>query len=322
MTKNFTAQTLYSWKRCLPEEERSEWELLTFNPDDFFGTSLLFRRKDRSSYAVGVVGEASNSDRFFELPMFLQFYFAARQTENIWVLLAFDGNGEIMLRIRFTPGKAPLVVSTELLSSEVQRCMINRHGHILVGYDNSLYFSDTQNSEEFSPIADLSIEHTHPGAKGFVLPLLEWYDAEGNLIHMFTDNMNTSITEINIDAEDRALVTVDLADPIIRLSLDGITCIEKNCLEGTVIEGITEASDKSGYLISCTRKENDPSKFETLPTGLPPFAETFWLDADGDRYCDCRAFSESGEQLPLDSYSCRGNTILIEDEGWIYRIML
>ena len=250
MTKNFTAQTLYSWKRCLPEEERSEWELLTFNPDDFFGTSLLFRRKDRSSYAVGVVGEASNSDRFFELPMFLQFYFAARQTENIWVLLAFDGNGEIMLRIRFTPGKAPLVVSTELLSSEVQRCMINRHGHILVGYDNSLYFSDTQNSEEFSPIADLSIEHTHPGAKGFVLPLLEWYDAEGNLIHMFTDNMNTSITEINIDAEDRALVTVDLADPIIRLSLDGITCIEKNCLEGTVIEGITEASDKSGYLIS------------------------------------------------------------------------
>ena len=317
MTKDFTAETLYSWKRCIPEEERPDWELLTFNPDDFFGTCLLLRHRGDFSYAIGVVGEASNSDCFFRLPDFLQFYFASRQTENIWVLLAFDGGGEIMLRIKFVAGRPPLVVSMDQLNGEVQRCMINRHGHILVGYDNSAYFSDTQNSEEFSPIADLSVEHTHPGKRGFVLPLFEWYDEEANLIHMFSDNMNTAVTEINIDAEDRALVTVDLADPIIRLSLDGITCIEKGCLEDVVIEGVTEAADKSGYLISCTRKGCEQSQLELLPIGLPPFSETLWLDADGEQYYDCRAFSESGEQLPLDSYSCRGNTVLIEDDGWI-----
>ena len=75
MTKDFTAETLYSWKRCIPEEERPDWELLTFNPDDFFGTCLLLRHKGDFSYAIGVVGEASNSDCFFRLPDFLQFYF-------------------------------------------------------------------------------------------------------------------------------------------------------------------------------------------------------------------------------------------------------
>ncbi len=322
MIKNFTAETLYSWKRCIPEKEHSEWELVAFNPDDFFGTSLLFRRWDRSAYAIGVVGEASNSDRFFSLPGLFEFFFASRQTEDTWIILAFDGNSEIMFRIQFIPGKMPLVIDMIFLSGEVQRCMINRQGQVLIGYDNSSYFSDMENTELFSPVTDLNTSYAHPGKKGLELPLFEWYSAEGERIHTISDNINTTVTEINIDVEDRALIAVDLTDPIIRLSLDKISCIEKKCFEGTVIEGITEAGDKSGYLISYSKKAVKPSDEKKLSSGFLPFSETFWLDADSEQHYSCRVFSESGDPLPLDSYSCRCNTILIEESGWLYRVTL
>lgn len=146
-----------------------------------------------------------------------------RQTEDIWVILVFDGSEEHMMRIRFSPGKAPAVLTAEPLSSEVNRCIVNRRGHILIGYDNSGFFSDTQNIEDFSPIADISISHAFAGENGIVLPLLEWYDSDGKLIHMFTDNINTTVTELTIDAEDRALIALDLSDALVRLE-PGRTC--------------------------------------------------------------------------------------------------
>ena len=69
MTKNLIAEKLYPWKRCIPVDERSDWELLTYNPDDFFGTSMLFRHRENYSYALGVVAETSGGDRFYTVPV-------------------------------------------------------------------------------------------------------------------------------------------------------------------------------------------------------------------------------------------------------------
>lgn len=146
---------------------------------------MLFRHRKNSSYALGVVAETSGGDRFYTVPVLSDIFFAVRQTEDIWVILVFDGSEEHMMRIRFSPGKEPAVLTAEPLSSEVNRCIVNRRGHILIGYDNSGFFSDTQNIEDFSPIADISISHAFAGENGIVLPLMEWYDSDGKLIHMF-----------------------------------------------------------------------------------------------------------------------------------------
>lgn len=317
MTKNLIAEKLYPWKRCIPVDERSDWELLTYNPDDFFGTSMLFRHRENSSYALGVVAETSGGDRFYTVPVLSDIFFAVRQTEDIWVILVFDGSEEHMMRIRFSPGKEPAVLTAEPLSSEVNRCIVNRRGHILIGYDNSGFFSDTQNIEDFSPIADISISHAFAGENGIVLPLMEWYDSDGKLIHMFTDNINTTVTELTIDAEDRALIALDLSDALVRLEPGRICFEEQDCLHGKMIEGITEAKDHSGYLLSFAADEHDVLQ---LPW-TEPFPQTVWLNPGGDPAV-CRTFSETGAELPMDSYSCRANTILIEDEGWIFRLML
>ena len=59
----------------------------------------------------------------------------------------------------------------------------------------------------------------------------------------------------------------------------------------------------------------------SIPGG-PQQPQTVWLSSGSEDPVTCRAFSEDGEELPMDSYSCRGNTILIEDDGWIFRIIL
>ena len=84
-----------------------------------------------------------------------------------------------------------------------------------------------------------------------------------------------------------------------------------------MIEGITEAKDHSGYLLSFAADEHDVLQ---LPW-TEPFPQTVWLNPSSDPAV-CRTFSETGAELPMDSYSCRANTILIEDEGWIFRLML
>ena len=321
MTKDFTAEKLYPWNRCIPEERRDDWELLTFNPDDFFGTALLFRHKKHSTYAVGTVGECSNSDFFCEIPIRDEIFFAARQTEDTWILLVYDGDIEYMMRLRLNAGRRPEVLNTEILGSEVRRCMVNRQGHILIGYDNSCYFSDAYGFDSV-PVADLSIESAGAGQNGTILPLLEWYDAEGNLIHMFSDNRNTVITELNIDSEDRALITVDLADPIIRLAPGDISYIDKNCLFGTVIEGLTEAENHSGYLISFSNGREILHDEQELPYRSFSMPSTMWLESGASGPVPCRVSCGKKENLPLDGYSCRGNTVLIEEDGWIYRLLL
>lgn len=318
MTKNFIAEKLYPWERCIPADQRSDWELLTYNPDDFFGTSMLLRHRENSSYALGVVTEISGGDRFYPLPILSDIFFAVRQTEEIWVLLVFDGSEESLMRIRFAPGKDPVVLISEPLSSEVNRCIVNRRGHILIGYDNSAFFSDTQNIEDFSLSANASGSYAFTGQNGRMLPLLEWYDFHGNLIHMFTDNINTTVTELTIDAEDRALIALDLSDALVRLEPGRIHFDEKDCLHARMVEGITEAKDHSGYLLSFSTEESDDS---CLPR-TDSFPQTVWLNPSDEPPVACRTFSEAGDELPMDSYSCRGNTILIEEDGWIFRVML
>ena len=320
MTKNLNAEKLYPWNRCIPEEERPDWELLTFNPDDFFGTSLLFRHRRKDTYAVGTVEESSNRDCFFEIPFHSEIFFAARQTEKIWILLAYDGEVEYMVRLRFSAGEPPALLNAEVLSSEVRRCIVNRHGHILIGYDNSWYFSDTCDCEPF-PALKGDIGCTGDGQNISALPLLEWYDADGTLLHMFADNRNTVITELNIDSEDRALIALDLADPIVRLAPDGVSFIEKSCIMGMVIEGFTEARDRSGYLISFSAEGSILSE-DTAFRLAPPPSETIWVGSEDGAPVPCRASCGSEKELPLDGYSCRANTILIEDDGWLYRIEL
>ena len=321
MTNDITAEKLYPWNRCIPGEKRDDWNLLTFNPDDFFGTALLFCHKKSGTYALGIVGECSNSDFFCEIPLRDEIFFAARQTEDVWILLLYDGTSEYMMRLRLSAGQPPEVLSTEILGSEVRRCMVNRQGHILIGYDNSCYFSDTCGFDSM-PVADLSIEHAGIGQNGTILPLLEWYDTDGNLLHMFSDNRNTVITELNIDSEDRALIAVDLEDPIIRLAPGDISYIDRNCLFGTVIEGLTEAQNHSGYLISFSGGReilHDERKTSHRNFSVP---STVWLGSDATDPVPCRVLCDREESLPLDGYSCRGNTVLIEENGWIYRILL
>ena len=86
---------------------------------------------------------------------------------------------------------------------------------------------------------------------------MEWYDSDGKLIHMFTDNINTTVTELTIDAEDRALIALDLSDALVRLEPGRICFEEQDCLHGKMIEGITEAKDHSGYLLSFAADEHD-----------------------------------------------------------------
>lgn len=324
MTKNFIAEKLYPWNRCIPAEERSDWELCTFNSDDFFGTSMLFRHAEGENYAVGVVGEADGSDFFHEIPVLSEIFFAVRQTEEIWVLLAYDGSDEHMIRIRLAPGKEPLILSTELLPSQVSRCIINRRGHILIGYDNSSFFSDVYDREDFRPVTDIALSHAFAGENGTVLPLLEWYNFDGQLIHMFTDNMNTAVTELTIDGNDSALVAVDMADSIIRLQEGAISFIENEYFHFRLIEGLAESGDLSGYLVSFQDEEETlilPPPKSTLLSD--PAFRTVWIDPDSEIFpLPCRAFDPSGRELPLDSYCCRGNIVLIEEDGWIFRIIL
>lgn len=317
MSKNLIAEKLYPWERCIPSGERSDWELLTYNPDDFFGTSMLFQHRELSAYAVGAVSETSGGECFHVIPLFFDIFFAVRQTEDIWVILAFDGSDELLLRLRFAPGREPDILTAQQLPGEVSRCVVNRRGHILIGYDNGRFFSDTQNTETIHPVADLSLPNTFPGKNGMVLSLLEWYDFNGNLLHIIADNMNTAVTELTIDSEDRALVALDLSHTLVRLDAEKISFEEKKCLHSRTIEGITEAGDHSGYLLSFTEELSEVS----IPGG-PQQPQTVWLSSGSEDPVTCRAFSEDGEELPMDSYSCRGNTILIEDDGWIFRIIL
>ena len=135
---------------------------------------------------------------------------------------------------------------------------------------------------------------------------------------MFTDNINTTVTELTIDTQDRALVALDFSDPLIRLEPENISLEEKICIQSRMIEGITEAKDHSGCLISFTEEEYDR---QSLP-GSAPSTVTVWLNYDSETPVACRTFNDTGAELPMDSYSCRANTILIEDDGWIFRVML
>ena len=318
MSKNLIAEKLYPWERCIPAGERSDWELLTYNPDDFFGTSMLFRHRKLSAYAIGVVAEADGDDCFHVIPLFFDVFFAVRQTEDIWVMLAFDGSEELLLRIRFVPGKEPDILTVRPLPGEVSRCIVNRHGHILIGYDNGIFFSDSEGSRDFRPVADISLPNNFAGKKGTVLPLLEWYDSGGRLIHIFADNMNTAVTELTIDAEDRALMSLDFSDLLIRLDPEKISFEEKEFLHSKTVEGITETSDHSGYVISFTEGFTEG---RSVPEE-PQTPQTVWIDPEKELPVVCRAYSPSGDELPMDSYSCRANIILIEDSGWIFRVTL
>ncbi len=330
MKKIFKAKKLYQWNRCIPVGERSDWELAAYNPDDYFGTSLLFHN-NRSEYALGAVSETGRNDCFYHLRNFAEIFFASRQTENIWAVLACFDDMEYLLRIRFETGQNPLVLNIIPLESEVSRCMINRRGHILIGYDNSSYYSEPTVAQTTSGFTNTglwgksgasktaqatgTVGFSFPGQRP-VPPLLEWYDAEGKLLYLFSDNLNTSITELNIDSNDNALAAADLSEFILRLSEDKISYISDPDLPHFTICGLTETPDRSGCLITYSLL---PSGSESSDT--EDVYKSVWMSA-GEKPAECAVFSEEGKELPLNGYSCRANVILIESEGWIYRVGL